>query len=461
MATKASTHIKPCNIGQSEAHNLRTPEYLAHIDKSKVYIREDLTCQNESWISPAMEGITLQQYYDDIANMVKEKTGRAIQDKDVEYTDKKTGKKKKRKGSSPIREDVINCKADTTMAQVQAYCDRVHKEFGITPIQIFIHRDEGHWEDGEKRVWLPNHHIHIVWDWMDHNTGKSFKLNEADMSRMQDIVAESLNMERGKKKSETGREHLDRNDFIIAKQKQTITLIDEEITAKKEEAKKLDKENTESIKFGIANIFGKGKYAEIARRNKELEESIPQEKARLQTLYTQQLNDEIAKRTSVFSQEKTKLQANVNSLTKQNQSLLQQLQASNESAQQKNKEWQERVTWRDSLLMTIAQAYYKTSELFKRIIDAIIDYARSRFGGKGHHGAIFYNNEVADIKKFMNQYSADEDGRKAVGNWLVGYAEVEGNLSPGEYERAISEVDDIAEGRYDHRLRRESNGLGM
>lgn len=461
MATKASTHIKPCNIGQSEAHNLRTPEYLAHIDKSKMYIREDLTCQNESWISPAMEGITLQQYYDNIAKMVKEKTGRAIQDKDVEYTDKKTGKKKKRKGSSPIREDVINCKADTTMAQVQAYCNRVHQEFGITPIQIFMHRDEGHWEDGHNKVWLPNLHVHIVWDWMDHNTGKSFKLNEADMSRMQDIVAESLEMERGRKKSDTGREHLDRNDFIIAKQKQTIALIDEEINSKKEEAQKLDKENTESIKSGIANLFGKGKYAEIERRNKELEESIPQEKARLQTLFTQQLNDEIAKRTSVFSKEKSKLQASIQTLTKQNQSLHQQLHDSNESTLQKNREWQERVNWRDSLLMTIAQAYYRTSELFKRIIDCIIDYARSGFSNKGHHGSIFYNNEVADIKRFMIQYSSDEDGRKAVGNWLVGYAEIEGNLSPEEYARAISEVDDIAEGRYDCRLRNESSGLGI
>ena len=33
MAQKTSINIKPCNIGSSEAHNKRTAEYLAHINK--------------------------------------------------------------------------------------------------------------------------------------------------------------------------------------------------------------------------------------------------------------------------------------------------------------------------------------------------------------------------------------------------------------------------------------------
>ena len=51
MALKTSVHIKPCNIGQSEAHNERTKEYLAHINASKIYIRQDLTAENQSWRS--------------------------------------------------------------------------------------------------------------------------------------------------------------------------------------------------------------------------------------------------------------------------------------------------------------------------------------------------------------------------------------------------------------------------
>lgn len=38
------------------------------------------------------------------------------------------------------------------------------------------------------------------------------------MSAIQDLVAETLNMQRVQKKSETGSDHLERNDFIIRKQ---------------------------------------------------------------------------------------------------------------------------------------------------------------------------------------------------------------------------------------------------
>lgn len=49
---------------------------------------------NESWISPLIQDKTLQQYYDDIAKMVKEKTGRSMQTKEKKRIDKKTGKAK-------------------------------------------------------------------------------------------------------------------------------------------------------------------------------------------------------------------------------------------------------------------------------------------------------------------------------------------------------------------------------
>ena len=92
MPKTTSDHIKPCNIGSSEAHNRRTPEYLSHINKNSVYVRLDLTANNESWISPAMTNLTLQDYYNQLAKMVKEKTGRAMQTKVREKINKKTAK---------------------------------------------------------------------------------------------------------------------------------------------------------------------------------------------------------------------------------------------------------------------------------------------------------------------------------------------------------------------------------
>jgi|GEM_PF-3195197 len=80
------------------------------------------------------------------------------------------------------------------------YARIVEAGWGIKAIQIFLHKDEGHYENpADKKTWKPNYHAHIIWDWMNHETGKSFKLNADDMSMMQDMVAEALDMERGRK----------------------------------------------------------------------------------------------------------------------------------------------------------------------------------------------------------------------------------------------------------------------
>jgi len=217
-SAKASIHINPCNIAQSEAHNRRDKEYLKSLDPKKIYIRLDLTSENETYISPGMGGKTLQEYLNMLRDLVKEKTGRAMQEEDVKYKDK-NGKTHTRRGSSPLREGVVVIKETTTMEDLLKFTDSVQERWGINAIQIHIHRDEGHYEDVDRRMgWKPNLHAHIVWDWMDHSTGKSRKLNVKDMSQMQDLLAEVLEMQRGQRKSETGLEHLERNDFILKKQ---------------------------------------------------------------------------------------------------------------------------------------------------------------------------------------------------------------------------------------------------
>ena len=91
MAQKTSINIKPCNIGSSEAHNRRTAEYITNIRKEKFYIRTDIMAGNEAWVSPDFGEATLTDRYNQIAAMVKEKTGRAMQTKDRERVNKKTG----------------------------------------------------------------------------------------------------------------------------------------------------------------------------------------------------------------------------------------------------------------------------------------------------------------------------------------------------------------------------------
>ena len=249
MATiaKASEHIKPCNIAQCERHNRRDPDYIASLNPARLYIRTDLTHNNECYIAPCMERRTLPQHYDFLKALVKERTGRAMQEKDVEYKDK-NGKIRIRKGSSPIREGVVNIKPDTTIDDLLHYVNRVHEKWGITAIQIHMHRDEGHYENPEdKSTWQPNLHAHIIWDWIDHSTGKSFKLNADDMSQIQDMVAETLEMERGKRKAETGAAHLERNEYILKVQEE-----------KKEKLQKeIDAEEAKAAKMAQASLFDK------------------------------------------------------------------------------------------------------------------------------------------------------------------------------------------------------------
>ena len=82
MAKKTSINIKPCNVRSSGPHNRRTAEYLANIRKEKIYVRTDLMAKNEEWVAPELGKTSLEERNRQIAAMVKEKTGRAMQTKD-------------------------------------------------------------------------------------------------------------------------------------------------------------------------------------------------------------------------------------------------------------------------------------------------------------------------------------------------------------------------------------------
>ena len=63
---KASVHVKPCNIAQSERHNRRDAEYIKSLDPKKLYVRLDLSKHNASYVAPEMEGdIKLPEAYRD------------------------------------------------------------------------------------------------------------------------------------------------------------------------------------------------------------------------------------------------------------------------------------------------------------------------------------------------------------------------------------------------------------
>ena len=304
MATKSSIHIKPCNIASSEAHNRRTAEYMRNIGESRIYVVPELSTDNEQWINPDFGTPELRTHYDNIKRMVKEKTGRAMQEKERERKGK-NGKIIKVAGCSPIREGVLLIRPDTTLADVHKFGEECQRRWGITPLQIFLHKDEGHWlggkpdtEDKESfqvggKWFKPNYHAHIVFDWMNHDTGKSRKLNDEDMAAMQTLASDILMMERGQSKNVTGKEHLERNDFIIEKQKaelqrieaikrhkeQQVNLAEQELRQVKSEIRtdKLKSVATDAatvIASGVGSLFGSGKMKKLEQSNDELRQEI-------------------------------------------------------------------------------------------------------------------------------------------------------------------------------------------
>ena len=217
----------------------------------------------------------------------------------------KNGKIIKVAGCSPIREGVLLIRADTTLADVREFGEECQRRWGITPLQIFLHKDEGHWlggkpdtEDKEsfqvgEKWFKPNYHAHIVFDWMNHDTGKSRKLNDEDMAKMQTLASDILMMERGQSKNVTGKEHLERNDFIIEKQKAELQRIEEtkrhkeqQVSLAEQELKQIKSEiRTDKLKSvatdaataiasGVGFLFGSGKLKELERTNEDLHQEV-------------------------------------------------------------------------------------------------------------------------------------------------------------------------------------------
>jgi hypothetical protein len=213
-----SIHYSPVKPS-SESHNKR--------EKQLDYVRSDLSYLNER-----IELDTIANRLSLIKHIVKAKTGRKLQNK-----------------ATPIREAVVVVKESTTMNELKTLADEFRNRWGIDTFQIHLHKDEGHWRNGE---WKGNYHAHFVTDFIDHKTGKSIKLNRLDMSEMQTITAAVLGMERG---SSSDKKHLNAIQFKIKAEQERLNSIENEI----KEAKELLKIDFKPRK----NIFGAYKRSEV------------------------------------------------------------------------------------------------------------------------------------------------------------------------------------------------------
>ena len=189
---KTSINFK-ASKSDSEIHNFRK--------KSFDYIRKDLTHKNEYWMEQK-----IADQIQKIESYCKEKSGRKLQ-----------------KNAMPIREAVVVIKENTTMQDLHNLSKRLEEELKIRIFQIAIHKDEGHF-DKETKEWKPNYHAHLVADWQDLETGKTLKHQSFHYSKMQDLAAECLEMERGVSGSLT---RLEAVEFKIKKKDEDLKILEE------------------------------------------------------------------------------------------------------------------------------------------------------------------------------------------------------------------------------------------
>ncbi|WP_312901550.1 hypothetical protein [Chryseobacterium taichungense] len=215
---KTSINFKAVKF-DSEAHNFRY--------KTFDYIRKDLTAHNEYW-----QEDKIADRIQKIEAYCKERSGRKLQ-----------------KNAMPVREAVVVIKEDTTMKDLHDLSRRLQEELGIRVFQITIHKDEGHF-DKESREWKPNLHAHLVADWQDLKTGKTLKHQSFHYSKMQDLAAECLGMERGTAGS-VGR--LEAVEFKIQKKERELKELEEKIDQMKME---LGSKKFNDLIVNDTNFFG-------------------------------------------------------------------------------------------------------------------------------------------------------------------------------------------------------------
>jgi len=482
MATKSSIHIKSCNVKSSEAHNRRTAEYMRNIGKSQIYIVPELTADNEQWINQSFGNPDLQTHYDNIKRMVKEKTGRAMQEKERERKGK-NGKIIKVAGCSPIREGVLLIKPDTTLADVKKFGEECQRRWGITPLQIFLHKDEGHWLSGQpdmadkesfqvgEKWFKPNYHAHIVFDWMNHDTGKSQKLNDNDMMEMQTLASDILSMKRGQSKAETGKEHLERNDFIIEKQKEEMSHLDA-TRQYREHQLEITNQKMQEVESRTNSLIDTANQKE--RQSEDLDRAIKEKRSKLNkekgselldaavgwaTGRSKALKGEIEDlRHEISTHEETigQLQDRIQAIQNAHQRELMKLEAKHRSdlehkdatymgtiARLKN-----RVSWQGQIIGCLSFLLLKTNDIFRKAVNGIICLARDYYKPR------FDAEQVSDIKSALNLFGDDKQSHQAAGDFLYTTATQKGKLDNREQIKARREVDNVVDGHYDQQQKR-------
>ena len=311
---------------------------------------------------------------------------------------------------------------------------------------------------------------------------------------MQTLLAECLEMERGIPKRETGKKHLERTDFIIAKQREEMEQaktellfiesenrakkiyrhsLDHEIAEKEKQLKDERKAKVDSILNTVGSFVGVGKSAAVEKENSRLKA----ENERIRKDIENTVRSEVEKQTRILVREKQNAETERDRALAQNRSLAIEKEKAVRQLQKQKVDEQRHISLAVSqttaekdktirmlkgalkaskdLLNVFADILYKASEVFKAAIDAIISF------GTEQHKSVFAPSEAADIKSVMQEYGKTTEQRKAIGAWLCDYAEHLQPFDEIKHRHTLNEVGDVAEGKYDWKIERGQGGIRL
>ena len=304
MGKKTSKHIRAAAVN-ADRHNRR--------EKNLDHPRPELQPEDKAkWIWEVEDKKSVYQ--------MQKQAEREYAAKEVivkgKYGEYKTHKKMPR-SAVPVKEAVVVIKEDTTIEQVKAWADWCNQSYGIRPVGIYLHLDEGHWAEldeeqgqceemyerhdgkewkrmnprGNYEYWKPNYHAHVLFDWFDHEKARCINLDRKVMREMEDELAKTLGMERG---TPSNRKYLDANTYKMVMESRRTAM---ELTNSVKKVKSLQTmiDNLTRERESIETDLIEG-YTEKNRKDKELSEidgKIADKQAKLDHA-TEELNGKLA-----------------------------------------------------------------------------------------------------------------------------------------------------------------------
>ena len=260
MAKSSINILKNCaGFSHNDRSEKKQPEYFLPVEfrKENEFDRNGIEAQK-----------LLDTYIKEAKENYKKETGQKFQGRVLNF------------------EAVVNLNQNHTMEDLKKLNENIEKEFKFRAVQTAIHRDEGHIKDGRP---IYNYHAHIVFCNLDKN-GKTLLKNmtKSDLSKLQDLVSDNLQMERGKPAKETGAKHKHHTVYRAEKEKEHLENENKSLKmelVKAKELQELNKELREELKQAAAT---REDYAKLEALNKELKEQLKDK-----TLTVDELNKKI------------------------------------------------------------------------------------------------------------------------------------------------------------------------